>query len=122
MHLAGRLNLVKEEYRELIREGAEYYKKLAGVKDSAIPVMPNGFTGYGEETVCLGFIAKGKLYLALYNLKNEKRTVTQDLSKYGVKSIELAYPRGAKNKFSLVQGSIVCEMEPNSARAFELIL
>lgn len=122
MHLSSKLYLVKEEFRPLIREGIKYYKELADIKANAIPVMPDGFTKYGSNTVCTGFKTDKKLYLSFYNLSDEEVDLIRDLSKYGVKNAKIAYPASADNKFLLSNGLLSLHLKPKTARAMEFEL
>ena len=109
------------DYIEL-KEGMQYYRSLAKIKKDVIPVMPNGFTQFDSETVFTGMKTKDKLYLSIYNLSTEKRTVKKDLSKYGIENVFLAYPSQSNNEYSLKDGCFTLQLKPMSARAFEFSL
>lgn len=119
MHLCSKLDMVSDELLELVKEGVRYYKQLGLVKGKAIPVMPNGFTSYGDKVLFAGIKINEKLYLAVYNV-GESCTVKQDLSKYGVKTAKISFPSFAENKYSLENGVLSIEMAENTARILEL--
>jgi alpha-galactosidase len=120
MHLSSKLDLVNDELREIIREGGKYYKELAKIKETAIPVMPCGFTSYDAKVVFAGLKTKEKLYLSVFNVSESKQTVKQDLSKYGVKNAKISFPSFAENKFSVKNGVLEIEMDGETARMLEL--
>lgn len=122
MHLSSKLDGLTETQEALLQEGVAYYKQIAPIKDKALPVMPNGITLFDDETVCVALKHEKKLYLSLYNMSAETRTVEQNLSKYGVKEATLVYPRQADNQYALSNGVLVCQMTGVTARAFELDL
>ena len=122
MHLCSKIDVLTKRQKALLKEGMQYYRSLAKIKKDVIPVMPNGFTQFDSETVFTGMKTKDKLYLSIYNLSTEKRTVKKDLSKYGIENVFLAYPSQSNNEYSLKDGCFTLELNPMSARAFEFSL
>ncbi len=122
MHLCSKIDVLTKRQKALLKEGMEYYRSLAKIKKDAIPVMPDGFTRFDEETVFTGMRTKNKLYLSIYNISSEKCTIKKDLSKYGIENVFLTYPSQSNNEYSLKDGCFTLELNPMSARAFEFSL
>ena len=68
MYLASHLECLNEGQMDLIREGVEYYNSLTEMKKRALPYFPNGFTRFGDSSVCAGLRDGNKLYLAVWTL------------------------------------------------------
>ena len=90
MHLASHLEKLNDRQLGLIREGVEYYNTLSGIKGSALPYFPLGFTSFGEKAVCAGLKHGNKVYLAVWNLHNA-RFVHIPFNKT-VTNAKIAYP------------------------------
>ena len=120
MHLAGRLNNLNEQQAALLKEGVNYYRSLIKIKSEAIPVMPDGFVPYGAKEICFGLSTEEKLYLFIYNLSDNVKTIRRDLSKYGAVSATVVFPGYAKNAISFDKGILKTEMLAKSARVIEL--
>ena len=120
MHLAGRLNNLNEQQATLLKEGVNYYRSLIKIKSVAIPVMPDGFVPYGAKEICFGLTTEEKLYLFIYNLSDNAKTIRRDLSEYGAVSATVAFPGYAKNAISFDKGILKIEMLAKSARVIEL--
>lgn len=71
MHLAGHLEWLNERQLALIREGIAYYHSLTEMKKRSLPCFPNGFTHFGDKSVCAGLRDGNKIYLAVWNLEEE---------------------------------------------------
>ncbi len=119
MHLCSKMEVLNERQRALVKEGIIYYRSLANVRKTAIPVLPNGFCRYDDKTMSFGLKTDEKLYLSVYNLSEESQKAECDLSKYGVKSVELVFPKHAKNEYALNEGKFNCSLASLSARTFE---
>lgn len=122
MHLCSKLDALNEEQKELIKEGIAYYRSLAEVRKIAVPVLPDGFCRYDAETLSFGIKTDDKLYLSVYNLGDKSKEVLINLQKYDVKTAELAYPKKAKNEYTLRDGEFTCNLSALSARTFEFLL
>lgn len=120
MHLASDLSKLSDENFSLVKEGVKYYKKLSAIKSRAYPFMPLGFSKLFDKTVAGGLMNKGKIYLAVWNLKGDK-TVKIPV-KSGVKNVELAYPANDKDvTFSLENQTLTVNFTKDvQARFFEL--
>ncbi len=122
MHLSSHLEKLSPRQKELAIEGIAYYRQLAEVKKEAVPVFPSGFTSLDDDTVFVAIKTKSKLYLSVYNLREEEVEVTKNLGKYHIADVSVAYPRSVDTKYNLWKGVFTCEMPPLSARAFEFNL
>lgn len=119
MHLSSRLGYLTKEQKKLLLEGIKYYKQLAAVKKKLVPVFPNGFACTDDEIVYVALRGASTLYLSVFNLSDADRKTEIDLARYGVKSVRLAYPAGAGNKYGLENSFFRCTLKPKSARSFE---
>ena len=72
MHLASHLEYMNESQLALVREGVAYYKTFSEVKKTATPVLPLGFTHFGDERVAAGLKSGKKIYLAVWCLSDKK--------------------------------------------------
>ena len=122
MHLSSKIDVLSEKQNALLAEGLSYYRELARIKSSAIPVFPKGFAYYDDEIVFTGFKTKERLYLSVYNMSSKDICVEQDLAKYNPVDVKLVYPSAATNTYSLKNGMLSCEMKTMTARAFEFKL
>ncbi len=122
MHLASHLEKLSPRQMELVQEGIDYYREIAAAKKEAVPVFPNGFTSLDDQTVYVAIKTKSKLYLSIYNLKEEAVKVSKSLAKYQLADVSVGYPRSVETKYNLWKGVFTCELPPLSARAFEFNL
>lgn len=122
MHLASRLQHLSSDRLDLVKEGNDYYKRLSKIKRKAYPVFVNGFSNVNDQVVFTALTDENKLYLSVYNVSKESKTVKLSLERYNVKNVRLAYPKKATNYYSLENGNFECEMTPLSARSFEFEL
>ena len=98
IHLASRIFKLCGERLDLVKEGVEYYKTLSDVKKRALPYLPMGFTDFRQPRVASGFVADGKLYLAVWYLFGEP-SFTVNIPE-GIKSVRLAYPSSSDTEIS----------------------
>ncbi len=120
MHLASKLEHLTPRQEELLKEGIAYYRSLAEVKKTALPIMPNGFTSFGDEVVYVAMKSDKKIYLCVYNLSERAMTIAKDFSEYKITKARLAYPQKAKNACKVWKGVFQCDLKAGTARAFEL--
>ncbi len=119
MHLASHIDLLSEDKRELIKEGVEYYDSLTPVKKTALPFLPCGFAGFGDEHVAAGLKTEVKAYLSVYNLGKSGKFSVDVGKKY--KKAECTYPKANGLEFSLENGVLTIDFtEAYQARFFEL--
>lgn len=71
LHLASHIDLMNEDQKALVKEGVDYYKKLAKNKKESLPMLPIGFAYEGQKIVSSGLKTGDTLYLALWNLGND---------------------------------------------------
>ena len=121
MHLGSKLEYLTEKQSNLLKEGIAYYKKLSEIKQEAFPIMPNGFTQFGEELVYVAMKHGKKIYLSVYNLSNKDMVAVKDFSDYKISKAKIAYPLSANNEFSIWNGVFQCQLKAGTARAFELV-
>ncbi len=120
MHLASKLEYLTDKQSKLLKEGIEYYRKLAPIKKEAVAIMPNGFTQYGDEVVYVAMQHGKKIYLCVYNLSDRDMTVAKNFSDYKISKAKLVYPANANNEYKIWNGVFQCQLKAGSARAFEL--
>ena len=120
MHLGSKLEYLSSKQSKLLKEGIDYYRSLSEVKKSAVAIMPNGFTVFGDDIVYVAMKSGKKIYLSVYNLSDEDMTIAKDFSEYKITKAKLAYPSNAKNKVKVWNGVFQCDIKAGTARAFEL--
>ncbi len=118
MHLASHLELLTEEQFALVKEGVEYYNSLTEAKKTALPYFPNGFTSFGEKVVTAGFKTAEKLYLAVWNLGEEERTLNIEPNEKLANAC-VGYPKADNSEISLKDGKISIKMQAKTARMIE---
>lgn len=120
IHLASHVELLPESKRAFIREGIAYCKSIAPYKKSALPYFPLGFTDFNADKAAAGFTAAGRLFLAVWNMK-ESKTVEIPLRGLAVSGIKVAYPSRLKTKFSVAGGALRIKFDTAyQARFFEM--
>ncbi|MBP5311569.1 MAG: alpha-galactosidase [Clostridia bacterium] len=97
MYLSGRIDMADGRGRALIKEACDIFKENRKTMSEAVPVYPGGtFDMSSGGVVTLGQLNRkeGKLFLAVWNLDGEPRTVTADLSEYASGKIKISrvYP------------------------------
>ena len=93
IHLAGKFYELDGKKLALVKEGLAYYKKLSALgRDKFYPVFPCGFASFGNPVVTGGIKCGNKLFVSVYKLDGEPRTVRVDLSKYGRGVVKTGYP------------------------------
>jgi len=75
MHLASHLEYMSNSQLALVKEGVEYYNKISDAKKNSVPYLPLGFTKFGEMEVAAGFKTDGRIYLAVWNLDKNPRSI-----------------------------------------------
>ena len=113
------MELLSESQFALVKEGVEYYNSLTEAKKTALPYLPNGFTGFGEKVVTAGFKTADKLYLAVWNL-GETTEITIPME--NVKTATLAYPKNAIADFVIKNDEFKVKLDKQTARFFEIML
>ena len=119
MHLASHLELLTEEQLKLVKEGVEYYKTLSEAKKKALPYLPNGFSRWGDEFVVAGFETDEKIYLAVWNLKNEESVLDIPVKEY-IKKAFISFPKQYENVLSLKENELLVKIKAKSAIMLEL--
>ncbi len=122
MHLSSRLEFLNDAQKKLLKEGIAYYRSLAKVKNSLVPIFPHGITLSDAETFTVALRSESKIYMSVYNVSSETRAIKENLKKYGVKDVKLVYPSKADNEYSLSDGEFSCILKSNTARSFEFTL
>ncbi len=119
IHLASDISKLNKEKQALVREGLEYFKRIADDKKRALPYFPLGFTHFKSDFVCAGFRTERKIYLGVWNLggSNEKRVGID----FDIRSVKCAYPSARETKFSFDKHSFSVQFtEKYMARFFEI--
>lgn len=119
LHLASHLDLMNGEQKALVKEGVDYYKKLARSKNGALPCFPLGFSREGQEIVSAGLKMGDTLYLALWNL-GDPATAELPLDAAYSNAV-CSYPRSNELPFTLKDGTLKVEFSKKyQARFFEI--
>ncbi|WP_308493059.1 glycoside hydrolase family 36 protein [Microbacterium terrisoli] len=66
VHLSGRLDLLDESQRVLVRAGVDAYRGVRGLVPDGVPFWPLGLPGWRDEWVALGISAPGGVLLAVW--------------------------------------------------------
>lgn len=120
MHLASDITHLKNAQKELVKEGIKYYNSLTQDKKKALPYMPLGFTDFSQKLVASGLKTDKKIYLAVWNLSDENRTVNIPVRER-VKNITVGYPKNLPTNYSFENNSLTVRFSaPYSARFFEM--
>ena len=120
MHLASDITHLKNAQKELVKEGIKYYNSLTQDKKKALPYMPLGFTDFSQKLVASGLKSDKKIYLAVWNLSDENRTVNIPVRER-VKNITVGYPKNLPTDYSFENNSLTVRFSaPYSARFFEM--
>lgn len=120
MHLASHIELLPENQFALITEGVNYYKKIAEVKKRALPFFPEGFVGFGDESVVSGFVADGKYYVGVWNLSKNKSDIDINMIKL-VRSVKIGYPEESDVEIHQKSDSIKVCLKSLSAVFLEVV-
>lgn len=121
LYLSSRLWMLNEHQLSLIKEGVDYYNTLSEMKKRALPYFPNGFTRFGDKTVCSGLRDGNQLYLGAWALQGETSvTINLDLP---VKEVKIGYPSASDAIAEIVtEGVKVTFPETNMAVFLEVVL
>lgn len=120
MYLASHIELLSEEKKRLIKEGIEYYEKLAEIKKQALPIFPLGFTDFRAHNVAVGLKHCKTIYLAVWHLGGEK-TLKIPL-KSEIEEVKIGYPQALPTKYSFYKDLLNVEFgEDRQAIIFEII-
>lgn len=119
MHLASHIELLSGEQLSLVQEGIAYYNKLTPIKKKALPYFPLGFTRFGATNAVCGLKARNKIYLAVWNLSQEKEICVPILEK--IRAVKVGFPQSLETQFSFTQTELVVRFkEKCAARVFEI--
>lgn len=123
-HQGGRMDLLKPECFDLVKEGLNYYKSIRAHIPTGKPFWPIGFPMVEDEWISMGLDCGDKIYLAVWrmgNSNNHCEIPLKMLSNHNV-TVKCAYPAVQKNPYSWnetnSQLSVRFEQE-FSARLFE---
>lgn len=120
MHLASDITRLTNAQKELVKEGIKYYNSLTQDKKKALPYMPLGFTDFSQKLVASGLKTDKKIYLAVWNLSDENRTVNIPIRER-VKNTTVGYPKNLPTDYSFENNSLTVRFSaPYSARFFEM--
>lgn len=121
MHLASHLELLGEKYKNLVKEGVQYFKNLSSIKEVAVPFLPNGFCDFGDELVVSGLQHDNTVYLAVWNLGKIGERVID--CRQNIEKAHIGYPKNNPLPYS-TEGSYlkISFTEEYQARFFELLL
>lgn len=120
MHLASHLELLTEKQLDLVKEGVEYYKTLSEAKKRALPYFPSGFSRWGADSVVAGFQTDKKIYLGIWNLKNETAEISFEVYK-NVTEAKIAYPISSVAKMQSHRQKVSVMLAKQSAIIIEII-
>lgn len=82
--------------------------------------MPLGFTDFSQKLVASGLKTDKKIYLAVWNLSDENRTVNIPVRER-VKNTTVGYPKNLPTDYSFENNSLTVRFSaPYSARFFEM--
>lgn len=119
MHLASHLELLSETKFSLVKEGVEYYEKLAKIKKQAVPVFPKGLCSFGDSEVVCGLKNQNLIYLAAWNLSDDEREVVIELGAE-IAGAKIAYPSCANNLIKTNNSELRVTLNGKTARFFEI--
>ena len=124
MYLSGKINQADAYNASLLQEGIALYKRHRDFIKTAYPVFPHGMIRLSDRSYhAVGLIGEdGKsLLLAVWNLSDEKQTLTLDLSKYGMASCQMLYPEKVPVAYRYENGALrIVFSKGRSARLFTL--
>ncbi len=125
MYVSGRIEQMDELNFNLLKEGIELSEKLIPFVRSSYPVYPMGTISMFDKTEYALGLADDKyntVYLSVWNLSDEKRTVKVDMTKYALNNCEMAYPKKSEGvSFKFKKGVLTVKFSKGySARYFKL--
>lgn len=113
-YIAGRLHLMDEKSRELVRQAITLYKQMREDVSKALPSYPLGLTQYGDKYLCTAYRCPDKNYLCVWHLDgedDEKFIPFED-----AKSAEILYPSTCDYaKLTVTEGGIRVNLKKNTA-------
>ncbi len=119
LHLASHIDLMNDDQKALVKEGVDYYKKLAEHKKEALPYFPLGFAYEGQNIVSSGLKTGDTLYLAVWNLGDAASAEIPVDAVYS--KVVCGYPLSNELPFELKDGKLKVEFtEKYQARFFEI--
>ncbi len=116
MHLASHLEWMNEHQLGLVREGVEYYNSISPYKHNALPYLPCGFTGFGDEKVVSGFKSGNKIFLAVWTL-TDKTDIDITLDDK-ISNVKLAYPLIPNAEYSASANKLSIKFHRGRTAAF----
>lgn len=116
MHLASDLSLLNDKQLALVREGVDCFHALTPIKKSALPFLPLGFAKFGDEKVAAGLIKDNDIYLCVWNLSNDTKTIVS-LGKE-IKSAEIVYPKTSDDKVSFINDELTVRFSVSPCAIF----
>lgn len=120
MHLASDITRLTDKQKVLVKDGIKYYDSLTQDKKKALPYMPLGFADFSQKLVASGLKTDKKIYLAVWNLSDENRTVNITVPE-NIKSVTVGYPKNMKTDYSFENDILTVRFSaPYSARLFEM--
>ncbi len=119
MHLASHIELLSDKQLSILREGIECYNKLTQIKKIALPYFPFGFTSFGASYASCGLKVNGKIYLAVWNMKDDK-TVRVPIPEK-IRAVKAEYPKTLETVFDYSENELYIRFRHSyDARLFEI--
>ncbi len=110
VYLAGRIDKIDDDCLNLVKEAIQINKSLAEVIQNGMPIFPLGLNKYDAPYVCYGLKYLNKIYLAVWNIEQEGK-IEIDLNAYGVKKMEVVYPKSLQTDYAFENGTLKIESQ-----------
>lgn len=123
IHQSGRLDLIKPECLELVKEGLTFYKSIRSQIPNSLPFWPLGFPKTDDGWMCLGLECADTKYLAVWRLNGSQDYCDIPLPGQVGSKITCTYPRKQSYAYHFSDSNEILTVkfdQPYSARIFEI--
>lgn len=120
VHLAGRLYYLKEEKRQIIKEGLDVYKEISKDKNTYLPFYPYSIVRYKNDPIVYGLKKDKQIYLFVYSLDNSNEI---DIPLEGIKEANVIFPKKNNCTYSFNESYLkVVPVRKGTTRLFSIKL
>ena len=119
-YISGIVWSMSEDSMATLREGISTYKAIRGALRQMVPFFPLGFGRVGDSQLAYGVKGKGKAYLSVFTVKNDRAEIT--LGSLGaIRSAKVVYPTAQDCEYAVEDGVLKVKLPGQTcARLFEI--
>jgi alpha-galactosidase len=124
IHQSGHLAEISKERLYYVQEGIRCHHAICEELKIGLPFWPIGLASFSDDFLSVGVNCGKKLYLAVWRIGGEQDTIALPIHFVRGQQVNAfcLYPAGKGCRFSYDEGKLYIELQPKTARIFEIDL